>query len=619
MSSINRPKDETIAALNFIRDAVHISDAHGCGWASVLVCLMLFMAFGDRYCIGQGMGSSVHRPPGNARKIPPPDTGISLEDIAASAGLDFKQVSGEPLHKKFLLESIGGGVAVFDYDGDGLEDIFLVNAKSWNSALKPVSRLYRNIGNYRFKDVTEQAGIAYTGWGQGACAGDYDNDGHEDLFVTYYGHNILYHNDGNGHFTDVTARAGLPTHGTRWGTGCSFVDYDRDGRLDIAVANYVSFDFQTVPLPGGTPVCQFKELPVVCGPRGLAGGKNILYHNQGDGTFKDVSVSSHFDQPSGHYGFSVITGDFDEDGWPDIFIACDSTPNILLHNNHDGTFTDIAIPSGVAFNDDGEEQASMGADAADYNHTGHLSLITTTFDDDVPALFANDGKNSFNDVYLQAGLGFRTHQVGWGVAFLDLDNDGWQDVFMVNGHVYPNVDSLHRESHYKEEKTVYYNLKDGTFADITDRTGTGAKIQSAARGMAYGDFANNGSLGIVINNLDSSPNLLVNRGPVGHWLTVKLVGVKSNRDAVGAQVTVSAGSITQKNEVRSGCCFLSQSDMRLHFGLGKAVKVDSLDVRWPSGKRERFSIEGIDRIVELKEGSGTLLHDTEKEISVAGK
>jgi hypothetical protein len=578
-------------------------------WSGLAILCLFFALCGGPACFSQGMGRTTHsEPPKGFKRFPVPDTGISLEDIAAQAGVKFVHVSGDPLHKKYLLEAIGSGVAIFDYNGDGLEDIFLVNGQRRNAAAgssKPTSRLYKNLGNLRFQDVTEQAGLTHSGWGQGACVGDYDNDGHEDLFVTYYGHNILYHNDGNGHFTDVTARAGLPTKGTRWGTGCSFFDYDRDGKLDIAVANYVSFDFRTTPLPGSNPICQFKGLPVVCGPRGLMGGKNILYRNMGDGTFKDVSASSHFDQPSGHYGFSVVTGDFDGDGWPDVFIACDSTPNILLHNNHDGTFTDVAIPSGTAFNDDGEEQASMGADAGDYNHSGRLSLITTTFDDDVPALFVNEGNGSFSDVYLQAGLGFRTHHVGWGVAFLDLDNHGWPDIFMVNGHVYPNVDSLHRESHYREEKNLYYNLGNGTFADITDRSGPATKALSVARGMAYGDLANDGSLEIVINNLDSSPNLLVNRGPKGHWLTVKLIGVKSNRDGIGARVALSAGSLVQTAEVRSGCCFLSQSDMRLHFGLGNAQKVDSLDVWWPSGVKEKFVIKGIDEIVELKEGSGT--------------
>ena len=538
---------------------------------------------------------------------------IWLEDIAAEAGLNFQHVSGEPVHKKYLLETTGSGVAIFDYDGDGLEDIFLVNGDRWGKATgssRPTSRLFKNLGGMRFQDVTEKAGLTHEGWGQGVCVGDYDNDGHEDLFVTYYGHNVLYHNDGHGHFTDVTAAAGLPTQGTRWSTGCSFVDYDRDGKLDIAVANYVAFDPKTAPLPGGNAVCQFKGLPVVCGPRGLAGGTNILYHNMGAGVFKDVSAASHFDRPSGHYCYSVITGDYDGDGWPDVFLACDSTPNILLHNNHDGTFQDVAISSGTAFNDNGEEQGSMGADAGDYAHTGRQNLVVTTFDDDVPALFLNQGKGSFDDVYLQAGLGRRTHQVGWGVAFVDLDNSGWLDIFMVNGHVYPNVDSLHRESNYKQQKYLYLNLgHNGRFADVTERSGPGTLVRGVSRGLAYGDLENNGSLAMVVNNVGSAPNLLVNRGKKGNWISLRLIGKSSNRDAIGAQVTLLAGGVRQSAEVRSGCCYLSQSDMRLHFGLGKAEKVDSAEVRWPSGMKEEFAIPRINSFAELLEGKGAPLKE----------
>lgn len=554
------------------------------------------------------MGESHHFSAPKPANLPVVHADISLADVAAEAGLNFKHVSGDPINKKFLLESIGSGVAVFDFDGDGLEDIFLVNATRWTNVAgtaKPTSKLYKNLGNLRFEDVTEKAGLTYSGWGQGVCVGDYDNDGHEDMLVTYYGHNILYHNDGNGHFTDVTARAGLPTSGTRWSTGCSFLDYDRDGKLDIAVANYVDFDPKTTPLPGSNLVCQFKGLPVICGPRGLAGSKNLLYRNMGDGTFKDVSSASHFDQPSGHYSFSVITGDFDGDGWPDVFISCDSTPNILLHNNRDGTFTDIGISSGTAFSDDGEEQSNMGADAGDYNHKHRLDLVTTTFDDDVPALFSNEGGNEFSDVYLEAGLGYRTHQVSWGVAFLDLDNRGWLDLFIANGHIYPNVDALHRESRYREEKTLYYNLGDGRFADITDQSGPGVNEKTVSRGIAYGDLQNDGSLDIVVNNLDSTPNLLVNRGRKGNWVAVRLVGTASNRDAIGARVEVKAGVLDQVAEVRSGCCYLSQSDMRLHFGLGSIQAVDAVEVRWPNGKLERFAITGINKVVELREGTGS--------------
>jgi hypothetical protein len=581
----------------------------GPGWAcQTLVALVVLLCCGDSLAFSQGMGTTHHAsPPRKPGNIPVVRTNISLQDIAVEAGLTFKHESGDPVNKKFLLESTGSGVAIFDYDGDGLEDIFLVNSTRWAgpaTAAKPTSRLYKNLGNLRFEDVTERAGLTHTGWGQGACVGDYDNDGHEDLLVTYYGRNVLYHNDANGHFTDVTARVGLPTHGTRWGTGCSFFDYDRDGKLDIAIANYVNFDPKTSPLPGSNLICQFKGLPVICGPRGLAGGENILYRNMGDGTFKDVSKASHFDQPSGHYSFSLITSDFDGDGWPDVFIACDSTPNILLHNNRDGTFTDVAIPSGTAFSDEGEEQSNMGADAGDYDHSGRLDIVTTTFDDDVPALFLNEGGMEFSDISLKAGLAFRTHQVSWGVAFLDLDNKGWLDIFIANGHIYPNVDNLRRESHYREEKNLYYNLRDGTFADITDQSGPGTKQRSLARGVAYGDLVNNGSLEIVINNLDSTPTLLVNRGKKGNWLTIRLVGTTSNRDAIGAKVQVTAGSLVQMTEVRSGCCYLSQSDMRLHFGLGQAQKVNRVDVSWPSGRREVFTVDRINCIVELREGSG---------------
>lgn len=580
------------------------------GGRFVLLAVYILLLFaGCRHALAQGMGAP-HRaePKRTSSNTPNLKTSIFLADIAAEAGLEFKNVSGDPIKKTFLLEATGSGVAILDYDGDGLEDIFLVNGDRWKDVRgepRPTSRLFRNLGHLRFEDVTEKAGLLHSGWGQGVCVGDYDNDGHEDMFVTYYGHNVLYHNDGNGHFTDVTVRAGLSTQEARWGTGCSFVDYDRDGNLDIAIANYVKFDPRTSPRPGGNPICQFKGLPVVCGPRGLVGGTNLLYRNLGSGRFKDVSHTTHFDQPSGHYCFSVIAGDLDEDGWPDVFLACDSTPNILLHNNRDGTFTDVAIPAGVAFNDNGEEQGSMGADAGDYAHTGRLNLVVTTFDDDIPALFLNESKNSFSDVCLQAGLGSRTHQVGWGVAFLDLDNAGWLDIFMVNGHVYPNVDGLQRESRYQEEKNLYYNIGNGTFADITQQSGPGTVARSVARGMAYGDLANDGSLEIVINNLDSGPNLLVNRGPKGNWLTLKLLGTASNRDAIGAQASVTAGGFTQVAEVRSGCCYLSQSDMRLHFGLGATRVVDTVNVRWPKGEREVFKVPHINTVLELKEGTGT--------------
>lgn len=578
-----------------------------------LLPALLFICY-SRCILAQGMGSThPTRPSTPAAGEIAATSDIWIEDIAANAGLNFEHVSGNPVAKKYLLEVTGSGAAIFDYDGDGLQDIFFVNGRRWSTVAgepRPTGHLFKNLGGMRFRDVTVEAGLTYEGWGQGVCVGDYDNDGHEDLFVTYSGHNILYHNDGRGHFVDVTAAAGLPTDGSRWGTGCSFFDFDRDGQLDIAVANYVAFDPKTTPLPGGNVVCHFKGLPVVCGPRGLPGGTNVLYHNLGGGRFKDVSKSSYFDRPAGHYCYSAITADYDGDGWPDVFLACDSTPNILQHNKHDGTFEDVAISSGAAFNDNGEEQGSMGADAGDYTHAGHQSVVVTTFDDDVPALFLNDGHGTFDDVYSKAGLGRRTHQVGWGTAFVDLDNSGWPDIFMVNGHVYPNVDSLQRESRYKEGKYLYHNLHNGSFSDITQQSGPGMSALDVSRGLAYGDLENNGSLALVINNLGSRPNLLVNRKEKGNWLTVHLIGKVSNRDAIGARVALVADGERQTAEVRSGCCYLSQSDMRLHFGLGKAARVESLDVFWPSGLEEEFAVPRINVFMGLVEGTGTKLTST---------
>jgi hypothetical protein len=558
----------------------------------------------------QGMARPEHHPP-----ILPPRSknlvfpAIDFVDVAQRAGLAFRHVSGDRLHKSFLLESTGAGVAVIDYDNDGLPDLFFVNGTKWTFSAaepRPTSHLYHNLGHLRFEDVTAQSGLSAVGWGQGVCVGDYDNDGYDDLFVTYYGHNMLYHNDGNGRFRDVTEEAGLPVTGTRWGTGCSFVDYDRDGHLDIAVANYLDFDPLRSPRPGDNLFCQFKGLPVACGPRGMKGGVNVLYHNEGNGKFRDVSKPSGFETSAGYTCFSTVSGDFDGDGWPDIFVACDSTPSILFHNNHDGTFTDIGTQSGTAFNANGEEQGSMGADAGDVYHNGREDLVKTNFDDDVPTFYRNDGGGFFTDVTYQARLGALTHYVGWGTGFIDFDNDGWLDLVMANGHVYPTVDRLRRESKFKEPKHLYWNLHDGTFADVSNKAGLGITTPASGRGLAYGDLDNGGSVDIVINNLDASPSLLVNKArTAGNWILIKTVGSKSNSDAIGAMVTVKAGGTIQTAEVRSGCCYMSQSDLRLHFGLGVASRVDLLEVRWPSGAVERFpppSVNGA--VVVLVEGTG---------------
>lgn len=575
----------------------------------VLVIAMLLCAGKSRVLAQGGMSSP-------KRESPSPKTSprlktipkIRLNDIASQAGLDFRHVSGEPFNKKYLLEATGSGVAIFDYDNDGLPDIFLVNGGEWTSrdGPRPTNRLYRNIGNLRFIDVTAEAGLTRHGWGQGVCVGDYDNDGYSDLFVTYYGTNVLYRNDGKGHFVDVTAEVGLPVEGKRWNTGCSFFDYDRDGRLDIAVANYIDFDPESTPLPG-EKFCMFKGLPVACGPRGLPSGRNILYRNVG-GKFRDVSKESGFEEPSGRYCFTPITGDFDDDGWPDVFFACDSTPSILLRNNHDGTFTDVGISVGVALNESGQVQGSMGADAADFDHTGRLSLMVTTFDDDIPALFRHDADGYFTDVSLRAGLGYRTNQVGWGTAFVDLDNDGWQDIFIVNGHVYPNIDQLkHGSSRYRQEKNLYYNLGNGTFADISHLCGLATSKKTSARGLAFGDLDNDGTLEIVVNNLDSGANLFRNSEKGGNWISFQLVGTSSNRDAIGARLRVKAGSLLQMAEVRSGCCYMSHSDMRLHFGVGSASAIDWVEVRWPDGTTEKFVAPRLNTLQVIRQGSSRLV------------
>ena len=557
---------------------------------------------------GQGVAVVGRKPrssPLAKTDLPTPE--IRFEDIAAKAGLEFRHVSGEPAEKVFILETTGSGAAIFDFDNDGLYDIFLVNSTRWRLSKEetpPTNRLFRNLGHLKFEDVTKKAGLARTGWGQGVCAGDYDNDGFDDLFVTYYGHDVLYHNQGDGTFRDVTAAAGLPEGGTRWGAGCAFLDYDRDGKLDLAVANYLRFDPEKAPKPGENNFCMYKGLPVVCGPRGLPGGTNLLYHNRGNGKFADVSEASGFAEPSGHYGFSVLTGDFDDDGWTDVYIACDSTPSILYRNNQDGTFTDVGLTAGTALNEDGQEQAGMGVSAADFDHDGLLDIVKTNFSDDTPTLYKNQGAGFFSDVTFRAGLGVNNHFLGWGVGFVDVDHDGWKDVLMVNGHVYPAIDQLNSNSPYKQEKNLYWNLRNGAFLDISAKAGPGILARHAARGAAFGDLDNDGAIEVVINNLDDVPALLVNRGEKENWLLVKTRGSKSNRNGIGARVAVKAGDLVQTDEVRSGGSYISHNDLRLHFGLGEATRVESIEVRWPAGGRETFGPFEANREVLVEEGNG---------------
>jgi hypothetical protein len=543
-------------------------------------------------------------------------------DIAKKAGLTDSVVFGGVDRKKYIIETTGTGVAIFDYDNDGWPDIFIVNGSSLEAPLHgkaPTNHLYHNNHDGTFKDVTEIAGLTHSGWGQGVCVGDYDNDGWEDLYVTYYGKNVLYHNNGDGTFTDMSEKAGVAGSGKAWGNGCAFVDYDRDGHLDLMVANYVDFDLATTPAPGDRSTCIWKGAPVMCGPQGLPAAKNILYHNNGDGTFENASAKSHIDKADGHYSLSVSTLDYDDDGWPDIFVACDSTASILYHNNRDATFTDVAITAGAAFNEDGRAQAGMGSTIADYNGDGKLDIFKTNFSDDTATLYRNNGNGTFDDVTYPAGLGLNTKYLGWGAMFLDFDNDGWPDLVLVNGHVYPEVDSQHLGSAFQEPRILYHNNGNGTFTDISADAGPGITALNSSRGLAIGDLWNDGRLSAVISNMNAPPSLLVNdvRTP-NHWITFHLMGtsfnsssrkLRTNRDAIGARITMKAGSRIFVDEVRSGSSYDSNNDMRVHFGLGSVTKLDSVEVRWPGGLTEKFEALATDKIHTLKEASGIPVPD----------
>jgi hypothetical protein len=531
----------------------------------------------------------------------------NFTDVAEKAGLTMMNVFGGKDTKEYIIETTGTGVAIFDYDNDGWPDIFLVNGttlEGFPEGQAPTSHLYRNNHDGTFADVTTKAGLTASGWGQGVCVGDYDNDGWEDLYVTYYGKNRLYHNQ-QGVFTEVSEQAGVAGTGKAWGTGCAFLDYDRDGLVDLMVANYVDFDVSTAPAPGERASCVWKGVPVMCGPRGLPGAKNILYRNLGNGKFEDVTVKAKIDQTSGHYAFSVSTLDFDDDGWPDIYVACDSTPSILYHNNRDGTFSDVAVVAGAAYNEDGREQAGMGSTVADFDGDGRLDIFKTNFSDDTSTLYRNNGNGTFDDVTYAAGLGLYTRYLGWGTMFLDFDNDGWPDLLLVNGHVYPEVDRQNLGSSYEEPRILYHNNGNRTFTDVSAQAGPAITATHAGRGLAVGDLWNDGRVSAVISNMNAPPSLLVNqmRSP-NHWIGLRLQGTKSNRDGIGARVILKVGSRTLVNEVRSGSSYDSNSDMRLHFGLGTATKIDSVQVRWPSGLTEQFENVPADAIRDLREGSG---------------
>ncbi len=541
-----------------------------------------------------------------------------FKDIAQRAGLTATNVFGGKHSSTYILESTGTGVAIFDYDNDGWPDIFLVNGttlEGFPAASAPTNHLYHNNHDGTFSDVTEKAGLLGTGWGQGVCVGDYDNDGWLDLYVTYYGKNRLYRNV-SGRFEEVAENAGVAGDGKSWGSGCAFLDYDRDGRLDLAIANYADFDLPHAPAPGKYPTCLWKGIAVFCGPRGMPPTKNTLYHNVGNGHFQDVTVAGHIDRTIGHHCFSVSPLDFDNDGWPDIYMACDSTPSILYHNNRDGTFTDVGILSGVAYNADGREQAGMGSTVADYDGDGNLDLFHTNFSDDTSTLYHNNGDGTFTDVTYAAGFGAHTQYLGWGTMFFDFDNDGWPDLLLVNGHVYPEVDSLNLGIDYSEPKLLYHNSGNGTFVDVSQVSGSAITTASPARGLAIGDLWNDGRISAVVVNRNGPPSLLVNHKIyANHWIEIKAVGTRSNRSGIGARVSVKTDLRQQVDEVRSGSSYISNSDIRVHFGLGATSQIQHIEVRWPSGLVERFRNVPVDSIVTLTEGLGQEVRPTKESVS----
>jgi len=522
-------------------------------------------------------------------------------DVASPAGLVEPNTFGSQTRKQFILETTGNGAAILDFDGDGWNDIFIANGNTLERKAGP-PRLYRNDGSGRFRDVADQSGITARGWGQGVCAADYNNDGNPDLFATFYGHDILYRNLGQGRFADATAQAWLPVTGRRWGAGCAFLDYDRDGWLDLFVANYVEFNLENALKPGQGPNCVWKGLPVMCGPRGLAMAHNILYRNNRDGTFTDVSRRAGILRPAGRYGLGVIVSDFDNDWWPDIYVACDQTPSLLYRNRGDSTFEERGAEAGVAYNFDGRLQAGMGVAVADYDGNGFLDILKTNFSGDLPSLYKNEDGRFFSDLSQQAGLG-KNQLLGWGVVFLDADEDGWKDIVMANGHVYPEVDRTNLGERYRQKTLLYRNLGNGRFADISEQAGPGFQALRPARGLAAGDLDGDGRPELVVVNTNEAPSLLKNEGRRQNWLLVRLVGTKSNRSAIGARVTLEARGRNQMEEVRSGGSYYSHNDFALHFGLGAAPVIDRLEVRWPSGLVQQWRQVAVNRKIVITEGA----------------
>jgi hypothetical protein len=525
---------------------------------------------------------------------------VKFIDIAAQAGLTQPILAGGEKSKKYIIEANGSGVALIDFDGDGWLDIFLVNGSRFEGASAP-SRLYRNLGNGRFADVSKAAGAEFSGWGNGVCAGDFDNDGHTDLFVAYWGRNRLLRNDGR-RFTDVAEPAGVAGPEREWSSGCTFLDYDRDGRLDLFVTSYQQFDPATTPLPGKASTCEWKGMPVFCGPRGLPYGRATLYRNLGGGRFADVTEASGIGAAKGFYAFTAVAADLTQDGWPDLYVACDSTPSLLFRNERNGTFREIGAEAGVAFNEHGFEQGGMGVAVGDYDGDGLLDLLKTNFAGDYPNLYRAQGRGVFEDVVIAGGLAVNPQYVAWGVGFADLDLDGWPDVLQVNGHVYPELETKAGAEAYRNPRLVYRNLGNGRFEDVSALSGPGIAALHSSRGAAFGDLDNDGDIDAVVMNMNEPPSLLRNDAKTkGHWVRLRLEGTRSNRSAIGAIVTLTSAGRNQTQAVLSQSSFVSQSDLRLTFGLGGADRYDSISVVWPNGNSQQFPGGATDRDVLLVE------------------
>ncbi len=520
-------------------------------------------------------------------------------DVAKQAGLSASFVQGTPGNRRYIIEANGTGVALVDIDNDGQLDVFLVNGSRFDNS-KATNYLYRNGGKGTFRDVTQESGVGRSGWGNGVCAGDYDNDGLTDLYVTYWGRNSLFHNLGDGKFADAAARAGVAGSGSEWSTGCTFVDYDRDGSLDLFVVTYAQFDPKSTPLPGKLPTCRYRDRDVFCGPRGLPHGRAFLYRNLGNGAFEDVSERTGVRKTQPFYGFTAVAADFNGDGWQDIYVAADSTPSLLFRNNRNGTFSEIGTEAGVALNENGTEQAGMGIAVADVDANGTLDIAKTNFIRDYPNLYRNSGKGFFDDSSVAAGLGVNPQYLLWGAGLEDFDNDGLRDLFLATGHVYEGDAA----EPWATARLLYRQLPGGKFEDVSAMAGAAVTERHSSRGTAFGDIDGDGDIDILVMNMDEPPSLLRNDLPPGqHWIAVEVQGVTSNRKAIGATVTVEAGGRSQTAVVLSQSSYLSVNDLRPHFGLGSAGKVDRIVVRWPSGQAETFPGGAPDRVVVLKEGS----------------